>query len=791
MVTLLGAGDAYAQDQGRVVASGASQNQLAQAPQDQQNAFGAVAVEEITVTARKREETAQSVPIALSVIGQKQLEATDDYDLSQFQQLTPSLQFTTFNPRNTNINIRGLGSNIAITNDGLDNGVGVYLDQVYLGRVGLTTFDLIDLDRVEVLRGPQGTLYGKNTTAGAINITTQGPSFTPEATAEISGGNYGYLQARASASGPIVDDKLAVRFSVGETKRDGFEQNILTGQHEDNYQDLSFRGQILATPVDSLRIRIIADYENYDAHCCIGVIDGVVTTYTNGAPIANNYLQQIARFPGYVPVTAPAFARVTNIDSPIYTNMNQLGVSGNIEWTKDNFAVTSITAYRQWNWYPSNDVDYTGLPVLTEARIIDHQQQWSQEFRIASTGQHTIDYVAGLYYFWQIINGVTTTSYGSAAPAWYLGTALPAALGNVALNGFATTGVSNPQTSSYAAFGQANWHINDKLTLTGGTRFTHEVREGSYSDVQSGQPLSLLPAAEQATAQALRNQFGAVESFSAHFANNSVSGLATLSYQVTPDVLTYATYSHGSQSGGLNFTLLPAALANPIVQPESVNNYELGVKSQFLDHRLTANLAPFWTDIGNYQTAIIGLTAPFPQAIANIPKVRSRGIDADISYSPLQNLSFTASGEYLDATYLDYTNGPCPVELGPTASFPFCNLSGRPLAGAPKWTVSLSADGSQSLPFKDLEAYFHVDYRHQSALFTAVSDSIYSRISPYGLTNLRIGVRTSDQRWDLSLWARNLFNVNYFNAVSMGTNGLITGNPGDPRTFGATLRAKF
>lgn len=219
--------------------------------------------EEIVVTgSRRRDEDAQEVPIALSIVSAEALERRGDYTLGQIQQQVPSLQVFSFNPRNTNINIRGLGSNVALTNDGLENGVGFYIDNVYYGRVGLSQFDLVDLERIEVLRGPQGTLFGKNTTSGVINITSRKPSFDPEFSGEASIGNYSYYQFRASASGPLIADKLAIRLSGAITQNDGFLYNVTQRERAQDYSNKTIRGQLLFTPTEDVSLRLIGDFSS-------------------------------------------------------------------------------------------------------------------------------------------------------------------------------------------------------------------------------------------------------------------------------------------------------------------------------------------------------------------------------------------------------------------------------------------------------------------------------------------------------------------------------------------------
>jgi len=753
---------------------------------------------EILVTARKREERAQDVPIALSVVGQEALEKTGNFTLGQVQQLVPTLQIFSYNPRNTNINIRGLGSNIAITNDGLDNGVGVYIDQVYYGRVGQSQFDLVDLDHIEVLRGPQGTLFGRNTTAGAINIATRAPSFDTEFKGEASLGNHGYHQVRGSLSGPIIADKLAARISIADTHRDGFVDNIRTGVDTQNYDNFSIRGQLLAKPSDALSIRLIGDWQRQRQNCCVQLLAGRFDNYTNGTPVqlltdgsgkTNNFFDRIARA-GYSIVGLNAFDRVTDADSPYHANMTSWGVSGQVDWDFGKATLTSITAYRRWNWNPANDGDSIGLPILVQAQMANRQRQFSQEVRLASNGANRFDYVLGLYYFYQKIRGDGVTRYGPAAANFYLPPSVPAVLGNAALNGFESDAISIPRTHSYAAFGQASWHISDALSLSAGLRFTHEQKKGYYTQYTvDGVDLATLPPALAAAALGIRQSFNRAVDYHTKVKDDSLSGQATLSYRIATDVLAYATYSRGAKSGGLNLTAL-VDIANAKVKPEKVDNYEIGIKSQFLERKVTLNLAAYQTNVRDYQTLILDtVNPPFTlQYIANIPKVRTRGFEGDLQVQPTQGISLSASVAYTDATYRSYRNSPAPVEQAPADGLTK-DLSGYPLAGVPKWTYTLGADVEQ--PVGTAVLYAHADYAHRSKFYTSVSDSIYSVIKPYGLANARIGVRTEDGHWDFSVWARNLFDKDYFITLSPSNTGLITGLTGDPRTFGITLRTSY
>ena len=371
---------------------------------------------DIVVTARRRTERAQDVPVALSVIGGDLIDRRGDYTLAAIQQVAPSLQVFSFNPRNTNVNIRGLGSNIANSNDGLENGVGFYIDDVYYGRTGQSQFDLVDLERIEVLRGPQGTLFGKNTTAGAINMTTRKPEFEWSGFGEVSLGDYGFHQVRGSVTGPLTD-WLAVRVSVADTHRDGFLHNVTTDEKVGDYDNFTIRGQLLANFASNVSLRLIGDYGKQTMNCCSRVRAAFFDRYDDGNRIANNFFDRTSRA-GYTPTPIAPWDRKVEGEAVTQANMNTWGVSGKLDWDLGGVTVSSISAYRKWNWYPKNDSDGTGLAVQLFNQRENYQRQFSQELRLASNGDSRLSYVVGAYYFWQIIEGPGIAGYGADAPLW-------------------------------------------------------------------------------------------------------------------------------------------------------------------------------------------------------------------------------------------------------------------------------------------------------------------------------------------------------------------------------------
>ncbi|GFE75026.1 TonB-dependent receptor [Novosphingobium sp. TCA1] len=751
--------------------------------------------EAIVVTAsRRRDENVQDVPVAISVISAATLERRGDYTLGSIQQQVPSLQVITYNPRNTNINIRGLGSNISLTNDGLENGVGFYIDNVYYGRVGLAQFDLVDLQGIEVLRGPQGTLFGKNTTSGVINVTSRKPSFDPELSAEASIGNYGFYQVRASGSAGIFKDLLAVRLSGAISENDGFLWNKTTNTRAQDYLNKSIRGQLLFTPDPDFEVRIIGDYAKQKQNHVLNVFAGLHTTYADGTTIANNWAQRAARFPGYTLPSFNAFDRVGEADSHYQSEMAGYGVSGEVNWNLGGPTLTSITAYRWWDWNPANDGDSTSLPIVTKAQQANRQRQFSQELRLASKSGGSFDYVIGAYYFWQIVRGYGASRYGPAAALWNLPNANQT-IANAALDGFESNSTSTPETKTFAVFGQTDWHITDALTLTTGLRFTHEKKSGAFSQYWvDGADISGFTAAQQTAINAIRTQFNPVTSYATSFTDDSLSGLVTLNWKVAPDVNVYGSYSRGNKSGGLNLSVLPAGI-DPDVKPEKVDAFELGVKSQFLDRRATFNAAGFWTEISDYQTTITDLPAGAVvgrQYISNIPKVRSRGIEGEFNIAPTDSLAFNASATYTDATYVTYRNAPQAFEYQNLGAIQ--DLSGARLPGVPKWAWTIGADFNTvlgELGGKEVGIYAHADYAYRTNFNTSASNSAWAQIPGFGIANGRIGLRTEDGLWDFSIWAKNLFDKDYFVSLSAANTGAVTAQVGEPRTFGATLRTKL
>ena len=761
---------------------------------------------DIVVTARRRDEQLQDVPLAISVIGGAQLEKTGSVNVGRLTQIQPSVQFFSTNPRNSAANIRGLGAPFGLTNDGIEQGVGIYIDEVYYSRVAIATFDFLDVERVEVLRGPQGTLYGKNTTAGAINIVTRAPTFAPEGRLEVSFGNLDYVAAKASVSGPIIDDKLAVRLAGSKTSRRGTIYNVFSDRWVNEQDNLGLRGQLLLRATPNLDLTFSADYNRQNPECCAQIY---VRTGATQRPLNRQYAALAKAF-NYAPPSTDAFDRLTDLDTPLDAFQEIGGAALRAKWDIGPGTLTSVTAWRFWNWGPSNDRDFTGLPITTVSANPSKQDQYSQELRYAVSGDR-VDFVAGLFAYKQKQHTTGAQEQGSAASRWLLNPSSANANNPAVLNGLRSENDIWLRTTSLAAFGQLSWRVSDRLRLQPGIRVNYDKKTGSYiAVVKTGTGSTVLNNDQRGVL--------APQSYQAKFSDWNISGDFTAAYDIADDVLAYATYAKSFKSGGINLAGLPLDAANnPIlgastVKPEKVDHFELGLKTQFADKRVTLNLAAFWTEIRDYQATVSnGQLGVLRGYLANADKVRVRGLEADLSWRPSARLNLYTNGAFTDHEYVKFTDAPCPPELagGPTAtaanpasapgtpggfSPASCDISGQWLPGISKWAFSWG--GEYNLPANVLgrsgEVYAGADASYRSRYSSNASRSAYTDIEGYALANFRLGFRTDDG-WNVFGWLRNAFDARYYDvlATQSGSTGLIVGQPGDPRTYGVTVQARF
>jgi len=743
----------------------------------------------IIVTARRRSESLQDVPLAVSIVDSATLEASGTFNVNRLQQIAPTLQFYSSNPRNTAVNIRGLGSPFGLTNDGIEQGVGIYIDGVYYARVAASTFDFLDVDRIEVLRGPQGTLYGKNTTSGALNITTRRPTFDFEGRAELSFGNLGYVQAKGALSGPILADTLAVRLVGSATSRRGTLTNVTTGSRVNELDNLGVRAQLLWQVSPNAKLTLAADFNRQDPECCAQLYVRVAPTLR----AANRQYPALAAASGYAPPSTDPFDRLVDNDTPLRARQEFGGVALTGEFDLGGATLTSITAWRAWDWKPSSDRDFTALPITTISANPSYQEQWTQELRLASNGNRPIDYVVGLFGFDQSIQSNGVQQQGRAASLWLLG---PVNGANPALlDGLRQETDIFYRNRSAALFGQLTWHITDTLRLQPGIRLNYDQKRARYDAVVSGGLATSDPVLIQRQFSVLQPQ-----SYRTSFSDWNLSYDANLAWDVAEDLLVYATYAKSFKSGGVNLSGLPnradgtPATEVATVAPERVNHYEIGLKSQFWDRRITLNLAAFRTDIEDYQATVVnGAVGVLRGYLANADRVRSQGVEFDLSARPAQGLNLYVNGAYTDAEYVRFTDAPPPIEQQ-GGSIQSVDISGQVLPGVSRWSLSYGAEYApeSSLFGRPGALVFAIDGNYRSRFSSSPSPSRYMFINGYALTNLRAGFR-ADAGWGVTAFVRNVFGTRYFDFLTAqsGSTGLIVGQPGDPRTYGVTGYVEF
>jgi iron complex outermembrane recepter protein len=742
--------------------------------------------ESVVVTARRVEQAAQEVPIPLSVLSGELAENAGAFNVNRVKELIPTVQFYSSNPRNSSVTIRGIGAPFGLTNDGIEAGVGLYVDGVFFARPAAATLDFLDVERVEVLRGPQGTLFGKNTTAGAINVTSRRPGFTPRTDVEVAYGSYEFVQAKGAFSGPLTPT-LAGRLSFSGTSRDGFISNTVANDKTNTLNNSGVRGQLLFAPSQNVVVIGAVDHTRQRPNGYAQVVAGVAPTLRP----ANRQYAQIAADLNYAPPSFNAFDRLTDTDTPWQSNQDLGGSSATIEWKAGRGQLTSTTAWRYWNWDPSNDRDFIGLPVTAISAAPSKQRQWTQEIRYSGSLAPKVNLVGGAFAFHQKLdsNPSFEQEQGSAAARFLLAPSDLAATPGL-LDGYGFNQFLKFRNLSAAAFGQIDWAITDRLSLLPGLRVNYDQKSVNfdqqvYGGLQTDDPRLI----------AMQRSVLAPQAYTADVDDTNLSGQVTLAYGLARAVNTYVTYSTNFKSIGLNLNGLPTdALGQPlldtaIVKPEDVRHFEAGVKTEPF-RGVTANVTVFNTGIEDFQTQVVNAQVGVLRGyLANAEKVRVRGVELDSSARVNRRFQLHGALAYSDGIYVSFPDAPPPLEDtgGPQVK----DISGSVLPGISKWAFSLGGEYANpaTLLGKAGEVFGAVDTSYRSEFSSSPSASKYMMVGGYGVVNARVGFRWA-QGWDVFVWSRNLFDTEYFEFLTAapGNSGLIVGLPGDPRTFGVTLR---
>lgn len=742
-------------------------------------ANGGNVLEEITVTARRRNESLQDVPVAITVVGGNDWADSGYSTIQAVEFLVPGVMMNLSNPRQTQTAIRGLGMNPA--NNGLSGSVGYYVDGVYLDRPGMAAYDLTDLQQVEVLKGPQGTLFGKNTTAGALNIQTAPPTFKNEVTAETSFGTYGTEQFRSTLNGVIGSGNvLAVRASLYDDVHDGYLKATDLSNPGDAPNDSNRQGarlQFLYEPSSDTKIVWRSDYEIQHDN------GGASILYSEGSPTKwAAFLAHAGLGANYPYTVGPSYTTDANASQNMMTRNYGTSVTG--DWKLDGgYDITNITAFRTYFFRPTNDgsdiqVSSANLIPYYSSQAREHEDEFTQEVRFSSPTAGVVDYVVGGYYLWRREGTNSVTYY----PDNWTGLTGQAANGsNAYLNGAVTRQDADPTTQSFAAFGQSNVHFNDQITLTTGLRETFE--EDYETIIQYSpdvQPNAVVP-------QSKGPYNGSLAVYSLNLAE-----LVTLSYKPTPSTLTYFTLSHGAKAAG--FTTSPPSVVGGaflpvqslVVNPEKADNLEIGLKESLPEQHLTFDTDLFLTKIFGYQTneTVYVDGAPVSELL-NAGSAVTKGFEAEAKWKPISKLTLSANGMYDLAYYSSFRNSAA-IQGGTGIQ----DLTGQRMQNAPRWSGVLAAAYNEPLSDSTI-AYGIIDYSWKDWQYGYADESSYSVLKSYGLTNLRGGININD-KYDVSLYVTNLFNKAYFYSSGVTSYGAgYTAAPGDPRVAGFTIRAKF
>ncbi|WP_428232106.1 TonB-dependent receptor [Flavobacterium sp.] len=741
---------------------------------------------EVVVSSRRRIEKVQDVPIAISVITGKQAEQTGAFNVNRIKELVPSVQLYSSNPRNTGINIRSLGSPFGLTNDGIDPGVGFYVDGVYYARPAATTLDFIDVEQIEVLRGPQGSLFGKNTTSGAFNITTRKPSFTSGADFELSYGNYAFLQAKASVTGAL-GKKVAGRLSFSGTQRDGLIDNVVTGRPTNTLNNQGIRGQLLWTPTVNTNIILAADITTQRPDGYAQVVAGVAPTQR---PAYRQFDAIIKDFNYQLP-SLNAFDRKIDHDTPWRSGQDMGGISLNIDTKIGSGTLTSTTAWRFWNWDPSNDRDFTGLQVLALSQNPTRQTQFTQEVRYAGQLTEKISGVVGVFFIDQTSQTDGTEESGNAQWRFAQSTTSPLWKTPGLFEGYGIKTDANIRSSSAAVFGQIDWAITDRLHVLPGLRYNFDKKDAHYARTTYGGLQTTDPAL-----LALKKLVYSDQAFDSSTDNTDFSGNLTLTYKVSDKINAYATYAKSYKPVGVNVAGLPTdakgapLLDLAVIKPEKVNHYEVGIKTSPFRNSVF-NLAFFNTDIKDFQTNVqaaeLGVNRGY---LANADKVRVRGAELDASFVISEHLTINGAATYTDGKYVKFTNAPLPLEET-GAPVAFKDVSGTDLPGASKWAGSLGGELSDRAKFfgNSGKVFLGLDSYARSEFSSSPSASKYLVVPGYAIFNARLGFRAS-QGLSVHFWGRNLLNKDYYEQLlpAGGNTGQYAGVIGDQRTYGITLK---
>ncbi len=791
-------------------------------------------VDVITVTAQQREESAQDVPISIGAYDSEALAAAGVQDIKDLISIAPGLMVTSTQSETiTTARIRGIGT--VGDNFGLESSVGVYIDGVFRSRNGVGFGDLGEIERIEVLRGPQGTLFGKNTSAGVLNIVTAAPEFEAGGSLEYQRGDFGHERISASLTGPLIEDVLAFRLFAADASRDGFTDLVveeggavqLAESEDENYE--TYRGQLLFTPSSTFEARIIADYSARDEFCCSAVswdytaaaagLVGAVTPPAAGGGVA---------FP------ANPEDRIAYANRRYDQNIEDWGVSGEVDIDLPIGTLTSVTAFRNWTNSRSQDIDYSAADIAyrDSANNFTDLTRFSQEIRL--TGQtDNLDWLVGGFFSHEELRLGDAIRYGEDWESYlgliasggtdpnFISTTLNGLalgfLGVPALPGYtplapgsffpAGSGVNqdvyDQTATSWALFTHNTYQLTDALSVTAGLRYTNENKDVYATFNTAPTPgCSILEAYANANPATAWNPAAAfagsplaalaptlclpyarsgldANGYDRERSDEELSGTLRLTYDVNDDVMVYAGYSRGFKAGGFNLDRQlngptdASGYTNPdsSFAPEIIDAYEAGFKSQLFGNVVQLNGAVFYQQIEDFQlNTFNGLAF----VVESVDESESMGLELDAFWAtPVPGLDLSAGYAYVNTEYSSVNTGDPLVDA----------IEGKDYSLSPEHFLTGQALYERPV-FNNLLFNAALDARYVSEYNTG-SDLDPEKVQEaFTLVNARIGLGREDGLWSVEVWGRNLTDETYaqvaFDAFAQGRRGG-AGTSNDPR----------
>jgi len=689
-----------------------------------------IVIDDIIVTARKRTESVQDVPISISAIDAQQIENLNLHNLDEIAALMPNVVTSGGGQGANTFSIRGLST--TSNNPGFETGIGMYIDEVYIGRQFAFVMPIFDLQRIEVLRGPQGTLFGRNTIGGAISLTTLSPSESFQGSAQVTAGDYNLREGAFRIAGPIAESGVLASFSVQATERDGYLDDFANGADYNNQSSISSRAKFVYEPSDAVRISAAVDY--YEDQNVDGIMD------VRGGALAA------------LDPTPPSDRSVAFNFEP-FSRRSALGgmvrVDADLGWAD----LVSITALRAHRIKGLADQDFSLADISFTGRT-ENQDQFSQEIRLQSGEESRHSYALGAYYFNETLHALTTANLGADV----LGSPETA---------FTTADV---KSDSWAIFGNVEFALTERFALGGGLRYTQENKELGFSqDLSPGAFLMpLLGIAIDIPALTTTNDEGAW------------SGNAYANYHPNDNMLAYLSYSRGYKAGGFNATVIGVTPTDLSFDAEFVNSYEIGFKTSWFNDRVRFNIAAFHIDYTNKQEqSLIGTTF----IVNNAASAESDGFEIELFARATDNLTIMAGLGYTDAQYGSYVG--CTVDgIGQPV-----DCSGNGLQNAPRLTASLALRyeqpiGDRLLGFISGDASYRDD-----AYVDSINTPDYLHESRT-IVNAQLGVEDSSGGWRVTLWGKNIFGEDR-SELSFGFLGTDYTILVAPRTVGLKLSVAF